>query len=438
MRESSSRSVLWLVFAIVFLDVAGFSIIFPLFPSMLEYYVWLEGSESMVGRLTEWLSGFAGEDENAVVTLFGGVLGSLYAAMQFVFSTIWGGLSDRIGRRATLLVTVAGTALAYLMWGFAGSFAVLVVARLFGGAMAGNIATAAAAAADISSGRDRAKAMGIVGMAIGLGFVLGPAIGGLVSADALNLYELWPAGREWGVNPFSTPAFVAMVLSLLNLIWVARRFPETLPPERRGQGQGAHTLRPFKRIATLNFPGVARAHLVSFIYVTAFAGMEFSLTFLAAERLDYGIADIAWTFVYTGFVIAAVQGGLVRRVVPRFGERPVARTGLIVLIPGFVLIGTTTSSVQLYAGMTLLAVGSGLAMPSLSALVSRYVPADRQGLAQGTLRSLGSLSRAIGPILGALLYWRFGSAVPYFSGAVLLLWPIALTMGLPPVPDHPE
>lgn len=439
MRDNTStKSVLGMIFGIVFLDVAGFSIIFPLFPSMLEYYVWLEGDGSAVGRLAAWLAEFAGEDRNAVVTLFGGVIGSLYASTQFVFAAIWGGLSDRIGRRTTLLVTVAGTALSYLMWGFAGSFAVLVISRLFSGAMAGNIATAAAAAADISSGPDRAKAMGIVGMAIGLGFVLGPAIGGLSSIDSLSLYTAWPGGRELGINPFSTPAFVAMVLSLLNLAWVVRSFPETLPPERRGQGGATQTLRPFKRIASLGFPGVARAHAISFIYVTAFAAMEFSLTFLAVERLAYSITDIAWMFVYTGFVIAAVQGGLVRRVVPRLGERVVVRIGLVVLVPGFVVIGSAGSSVQLYAGMTLLALGSGLAMPSLSALVSRYVPSDRQGLAQGTLRSLGSLSRALGPILGGTLYWRFGSSTPYFTGAVLLLLPIALTVGLPPVPTNED
>ena len=163
--------------------------------------------------------------------------------------------------------------------------------------------------------------------------------------------------------------------------------------------------------------------------------MEFSLTFLAVERLQFSITDIAWMFVYTGFVIAAVQGGLVRRLVPRLGERVVMRMGLIVLIPGFLVIGTTGSASQLYAGMTLLAVGSGLAMPSLSALVSRYVPDDRQGLAQGTLRSLGSLSRALGPVLGGTLYWRFGSSTPYFSGAILLLVPVAMTLRLPPVPD---
>lgn len=430
-----SGSVLGIIFLIVFLDIAGFAVIFPLFPSLLEHYVRLEGPESWVGWLARWLEGLSAGDRNAVVTLFGGVLGSLYAIAQFLLSPVWGGLSDRIGRRATLLVTIGGTALGYVLWMFAGSFATLVAARLLNGAMAGNIATAAAAAADVSSGRERAKAMGIVGMAIGLGFLVGPAIGGAAAAEILRLDRAWPAGAALGLNPFSTPALAALVLSLFNLVWVAVRFPETLPAERRGR-ELVHTLRPFQRIRSLDRPGVVRTHWIYFVYLTAFAAMEFTLTFLAVERLQYGIGDITWMFVYSGVLIAVVQGGVVRRAVPHFGERAVARAGMMGIVPGLLAIAFARDSTALYAGLTLLAAGSGLAMPSLSALVSRYVPADRQGLAQGTLRSLGSLSRAVGPVLGGGLYWRLGSSAPYLIGAAVLTLPILWTFSLPPVPEE--
>jgi MFS family permease len=432
--------LLGIVFLTVFLDIAGFSIIFPLFPAMLDHYVSLEGEASLIGRLAAWLQQFAGEDDNAVVTLFGGVLGSVYAVLQFVFAPVWGGLSDRIGRRPTLCLTLTGTLLSYVVWVFAGSFAVLVAARVLGGIMAGNIATAAAVAADVTTGRDRAKGMGIVGMAIGLGFIFGPAIGGVSHLDALDVLDRWPGLASLGVNPFSTSALVALGLAAANLLWVLRRFPETLPPERRGARNEsvARSLSPFRRLQALRFPGVVRTNLIYFLHLTAFAAMEFTLTFLAVERFGFTVADNTWMFVYSGLWIAVVQGGVVRRIVPRQGERRVAVLGLCLLVPGFVATGLAGSSLVLYVGLTFLAIGSALTMPSLSALASRYTPPDRQGLAQGTLRSMGSLSRAIGPILGATTYWRLGGAYPYWLGAAFLLLPIAMCFGLPPVPDADE
>ena len=423
------------MFLTVFLDIAGFSIIFPLFPKMLEHYLALEGPDSGIGGLAAWLQRFASDDQKAVVTLFGGVLGSIYALLQFLFAPVWGGLSDRIGRRPTLLLTLAGTVLGYVLWFFAGGFALLVLARILGGIMAGNVSTAAAVAADVTTGRERAKGMGIVGMALGLGFIFGPAIGGASHAAALSIYEAWPAGRALGINPFSTSALVAALLAVINLWWVAAKFPETLPPERRGSGEVTRSLNPFRRLRGLAFPGVVRTHLIYFVQLTAFGAMEFTLSFLAADRFGFGVASIAWMFVYVGLWIAVVQGGLIRRLVPKLGERTVARIGLGMLVPGFLAVGFARSVLELYVGLTLLAAGSALVMPSLSALASRYTPPDRQGLVQGTLRSMGSLSRAIGPVLGGLVYWRLGSESPYWMGAILMVVPIAMSLRLPPVPD---
>jgi MFS family permease len=423
-----------IVFLTVLLDIAGFSVIFPLFPALLEHYLANEGEASLIGRTVAWLQAFASDDRNATVTLFGGLLGSLYAVMQFLFAPLWGALSDRVGRRPVLLGTLAGTALAHLGWVFAGSFATLVAARLFAGAMAGNIATASAVIADTTSGGERAKGMGMVGMAIGLGFILGPAFGGLTHADALALRHAWPGGAEFGINPFSTPALAACLLALVNLAWVARALPETRPPNARPRDLAA-SLLPLRIVQTYRQPGLKRVHLIHFVQLTAFASMEFTLTFLAAARLDYTVGDITLLFLWSGLLIAFVQGGIVRRVVPRCGERAVARAGLAIMLPGFVLVGAAASSAVLYAGISAMAIGSALVMPTLSALASRYAPADRQGLVQGTLRSMGSLSRAIGPILGGLAYWRLGSAVPYYAGAAVLLVPLWLTLQLPEVQE---
>ncbi|MDP6850312.1 MAG: MFS transporter [Planctomycetota bacterium] len=429
---SKKSSVLGIVFLTVFLDIVGFSIIFPLFPGMLDHYVGLEGVDSPVGQLAQWLAGFAGEDTNAVTTLFGGLLGSLYGLLQFVFSTVWGGISDRFGRRPTLLLTLVGTVASALLWVWAGSFAILIAARVLGGIMAGNISTASAAVADCTEAEDRAKGMGIVGMAIGLGFILGPAIGGF----SMNLSLLGSAPSEpmqaFALNPFSAPALISAVLALLNLIWVWKRFPETFPIEVRATCPKLRSFNPVVRLRSLSFPGIRRTNFLYLSFLTAFAAVEFTLTFLAVERLQYSEIELAWLFVFIGLIIALVQGGFVRRLAPKYGERRVAFVGLALTAPGFLLLASAQATFQLYLALGFMAVGSALVMPCLSALISRYTPANRQGLALGTFRSMGSLSRALGPVLGALLYWKFGSAAPCEWGAYLLIIPLGLAWTLPP------
>lgn len=435
--EERRRSVLGLVFLTVFLDMVGFSVIFPLFPAMLEHYLALEGSGSPIGRLVEFLARIVGDEPGsfAVAALFGSLLGSLYSLLQFFSAPFWGSLSDRIGRRPTLLVTLAGTAASYVLWCFSGSFMVLVLARLLGGIMAGNISTASAVVADTSSAADRAKGMGMLGAGIGMGFVFGPAIGGL--ASKWNLLSSWPGGEALGINPFSGAALAALALALFNFVWACARFPETHPESARGHGSHQRPLNPFRALRSIAFPGVKRTNLVYFAYLTAFSAIEFTLTFLAVERLAFTPLDNAKMFIYVGLLIAFVQGGLVRRLAPRMGELRLTLIGLVLTAPGFVLIGSAHSVGVLYAGLTSMAFGSALVMPCLSSLVSRYSPADRQGLTLGTFRSMGALSRALGPILGGTLYWSLGSAAPYFAGAAFLALPLMQARRLPAVPVEP-
>ena len=433
-KHDKQKGVLGLVFLTVFLDLVGFSIIFPSFPAMLQYYADVEGEAGLFGDLMRALEGWtagAADPEFAIVALFGGVLGSVYSVLQFLGAPFWGSLSDRIGRRGTLLFTLTGTMLSYVVWFFSGSFLLFILARLFGGLMAGNIAIASAAVADTSEGKDRAKGMGIVGMAIGLGFVIGPAIGGFFSR-----YDMTPdgalPGESW-LHPFSAAAIASAVLAVANLLWAVARFPETLPPEKRGGGDH-HSLNPFSRLSQIDFPGVKRVNLLYLLYLTAFSAIEFTLTFLAAERFLYEPVDNAWMFVFVGLTIAFVQGGIVRRLAPKMGEKKLATVGIALSIPGFLAIGFSGSETVLFLGLGFMAVGSALAMPCLSALASRYTPPDVQGLALGVFRSMGSLSRAIGPVIGGLLYWRFGMTSPYLLGAATLLAPVLMAVALPPVP----
>ena len=263
MTKREQPSVLGLVFLTVLLDMMGFSVIFPLFPTMLEHYVELEGQASLIGRLVDALS-WGSADNFTVVALFGGVLGSIYSLSQFVFAPIWGSLSDRIGRRPTMLITLTGTMFSYVLWFVSGSFVVFVVSRLVGGVMAGNVSTASAAIADSCEGPDRAKGMGILGAGIGLGFVIGPALGGLTAS--WNLLSVWPGGAPYGVNPFSGCALIACTLAAVNLLWAVLRFPETRTPAKHGSVKPRHThLEPARGPASDWFAWCQTSELVLFL-----------------------------------------------------------------------------------------------------------------------------------------------------------------------------
>ncbi|MEM8680910.1 MAG: MFS transporter [Planctomycetota bacterium] len=425
-----SSTGLFTILLTVFLDLVGFSIIFPLFPDMLEYYLGQETAGGWLHRLIlqlEDLSGLQGsEAQLAATVLFGGLLGSLYSLLQFIAAPIWGTLSDRRGRRAILIITIGGTALSYVLWVMADNIWILIASRLLGGMMSGNISVATAAVADVTDSSSRAKGMGLIGAAFGIGFIIGPTFGALLS--------LWdaPASLPWlpGVNPFSGPALFALALAVLNVAFVLRRFPETLIQDT----PSTHTRRPLNPLALLRpspFPGVNQINLLYFVFIAAFAGMEFTLTFLAKDRFEYTAARNGFLFLYLGIIIALVQGGLVRRLAPKYGERNLVIVGTLMVIPGLFVVGLCRSELVMYVGLFLLAAGSSLVTPSVTALVSLYTPADRQGETLGIFRSLGSLARAIAPLIAAGVYWRFGSEWPYYGSALLMLFPLAMAWALP-------
>jgi MFS family permease len=423
------------VFLTLYIDLVGFSIIFPLFPAMLNHYLAVDGQSGLLGavvRSLEGLSGLAGAGAGFTIVLFGGFLGSLYSFLQFFFAPFWGGLSDRYGRRPILLFTVLGTAVSYGLWFFSGSFLLLVLARLFGGAMSGNLSVATAAVADITSKENRAKGMGLIGVAFGLGFVTGPAIGG-ISAE-LNLLDHFPGLATIGVNPFSVPALVACLLATANFIWIATRFRESLPPERRIHTGAVASRNPIKALRAPLEPPARRTNRVYFLFILAFAGMEFTLAFLAVERFDATTRDITWMMVFVGLVLIATQGGIVRRLVPRLGEQRSATIGLSLVAAGFLVLALAQAWTPLYLGLLLLGVGAGLTTPSLTSLVSLYASESKQGQTLGAFRSLGSLARAFGPILASFLFFWFGSGVSYACGAALMLVPMALAWRLPQPP----
>ncbi len=431
-----ARSVLVAVFVTLFLDLVGFSIIFPLFPAMLDYYVKKEGDAGLLGHLISLLERFnesvAGGTDTGVIVLFGGVLASVYSLLQFLFSPIIGSLSDRYGRKPLLLISIAGIAMSYVLWVFAGAFIVLVLARVLGGMMAGNISTASAVVADVTSVRNRPRGMAIIGMAFGLGFILGPAIGGI--SAMLDLTEHFPSLVAYGLNPFSMPALLALALSIANLIYVALVFRETLPPNPDTADRVQRTINPFSLFKSAAYPGVMQTSLINFLFLTAFSGTEFGLTFLAAERLNYGPRQNAYLFIFVGITLALVQGGYVRRRAPIIGPKRMSVHGFAALIPGMFMLAFAQTAPLMYLGLFFMAVGSAQVIPCLTSLASAYAPANVQGRVLGVFRSLGALARGVGPLFACVLYWRLGATIAYAILAAAVIIPLAITATLPPPP----
>jgi MFS transporter, DHA1 family, tetracycline resistance protein len=329
-----------------------------------------------------------------------GLLMSSYSAMQFLFAPVLGRLSDRFGRRPILLVSLAGTVLGYLLFAFARSLPMLFASRLLDGATGGNIGTAQAVIADSTRPEERARGMGLVGMAFGLGFIFGPAIGGFT----VSLGE-------------SAPGLAAAALSLTAFSWAFFRLPETRPkggvPGRMPFFSAASLARAFRR------PGVGPLLLLTLVTTTAFSMFESTFAQFVALRLSAGPATVAWFFVFVGVCSAVVQGGLVRRLVPRFGEERLVVASYALSIVGFVGLRFATSVPLLLLAIAVLAFGIGGARANLSALVSRRSLPSEQGEMLGAYQSMGSLGRVLGPFGGENLYFRAGADWPHWAAAVL-------------------
>ena len=430
------RRILGLIFLTVFMDIVGFSIVIPLFPHLLDYYITTEGSAgTLIGALNGAAEWMGGDTVFKKTVLFGGLLSTLYSLLQFIFSPLWGALSDRIGRRRVLTLTLAGSALAYLVWIFAAQFWVVVLTRLVCGMMAGNIAVASAAAADVTDEKDRTKGMAVVGIAIGLGFVFGPVIGGLAAPEQIVKEAVT---GSFGLNPFSVPAAIAAAMALLNFVLVVRYFPETLPEDRRA---AADAKRPsIFDLATVRSSAVRRTSFANLVYQIAFTGMENTIVFLTFALFLYSPRENAWLFLFNGACMIFAQG-LARQLVKRLGQRKVIMLGMLIAsvaffvvawIPATPAVAGDGAETTFYLGLGLISFATGLILPSVSALVSLYSDASEQGRNLGILRSAGSLARVIGPVTAALLYFHFGSHFwVYIGGALLMLPAIWVVRGLP-------
>ena len=412
--DKSRKSTLYILCVVIFLDLAGFSIIFPLFPAMLEYYLAAEGDAGgLISLIYNAISGLSGDPDDTFRTtvFFGGVLGSIYAFLQFFSASVWGALSDCFGRRKILILTVGGWAASYVLWIFSARFEVLFLARILGGITAGNMGVASAVVADIMPPEKRSKGMAVIGIALGLGFIIGPAIGGLASKWMIG--ESAP-GAWLGLNPFSGPAIVALICSSLSLVWIIFKLPETLPPEKRANKPQRSALPPLLGLRKTGNTTLIQIVLAYFMFMFAFSGMEFTLTFFAVDNFAYTPMQNGMMFVFIGMVLIVSQGVLVRRLVPKLGDRKMAITGMFTGALGFSILSTSGGSQPVfYLSLAIIGIGISFINPTVSSIVSFISSESEQGRNLGIHRSAGSLARAAGPILASFIYFYSSPTITY-------------------------
>lgn len=424
----------FLIFLAVFLSIAGFSIILPLAPALLNFYLPKQEIQGgMLGQFVSIARGLAeslGKENPTFTTavMFGCLITSIYSLLQFVFSPICGRISDIFGRRPVLLVSLAGTALSYALWVFAGTFNLFVLARIFAGIMAAYLSVATAAMADITSKKDRTKGMALVGIAFGLGFILGPAMGGILTK--INLLNYYPQLERFGINPFSVCALVAMLLTVINFIWIFKEFKETLPLEKREKSKkhsGPKFRNPFKSETS----SIIKTNLSYFIFILAFSGLEFTLAFLATERFSYSSMQIGYLFLYIGLVLIITRGYIIKKLCKYVDERILGVIGMVCGMIAFITIALAFTQIIFIVGSSFLAFAVALTSTSLSSLVSLYATEQRQGQEIGLFNSAGSLARACGPLLAALPYMYLGAKGAYLSVTSLLIIPLFIIFFLP-------
>ncbi len=422
---------LGVIFLTLYIDLIGFSIIFPLGPDLLTHYLNLEGNTGALGWMLGQVNALAHSFgiESYAPVLFGGVLSSVFSILQFIFAPFWGSVSDRRGRRGVLLLSVAGTAVGYFLWLISGSFWLFLVSRIVSGAFSGNISVATAAVADVTSRAERSKAMGVVGAAFGLGLVTGPGLGAF--AARYNLLDSHPSLARFGINPFSVPALISLSLCVVNLVWIKRRFKETLSAEARGAALEPRLRNPVSAILGLGNPALRRANLVAFVFSVAFVAMESSLTFLATRRFGYTSSQNGLMLAFLGICAVITQGYIVRKLLVKMEEIRVLTIGLGLTTIGLLMVAYPGAPWLLYAGIAVLATGSGLVNPATSGLISLYAGPAEQGRVLGIFRSLGSLSRAITPVCAGVLFWWRGGTSVFIAGAAMSLAALFLCAALP-------
>ncbi len=381
-----------IIWSTVAIDMIGFGIILPVLPLYAQ-------------------------DLGASPTTIGFLLAT-FSVAQLLCAPLWGRLSDRIGRKPVILVSLFGTALGSFITGGAGVLWLLFAGRLIDGASGASVSVAQAAVTDVAPPEERPRLLGLLGAAFGVGFVLGPALGALASFGGRHL-----------------PFYVAGTLALVNGLVAIRRLPETRPvptvPTVPTPVLPDHDVdAPGELDATARRSMLTRLALAAFLSTAAFSAFEATLALLGEERFSLGASGISALFVGIGVALVLVQGGAVGPVTARFGGVGTLRIALAVNAAGLLVLAAATSWGLLLLALALLVVGQGLAAPSLSALVATTAHGERRGGALGWQQSAGGAARVVGPVMGGVLFEHVGVPVPYLVGAGLLVTCLAVIASL--------
>ena len=360
------RSPLIVIFTTVFIDLVGFGIVIPVLPFYAEGTVF-----------------------NATPRIVG-LLFASYSIMQLIFSPILGRLSDKYGRRPVLLISIIGTGIGFLTIGFATTLWMLFAGRILDGITGGNISTAQAYIADITTKENRAKGMGLIGAAFGLGFIFGPAIGGILS--------------RWGIH---VPFFFAGGLCFANALLLYFTLPETVTKDHPARQSAAGGRGLAELLQSLKEPRLGFVLIIYFLFIVAFSIMTTSFSLFTMFRFGYDAQHTGYLFAYVGLIAVVIQGGLIGKLVKRFGELPLVIFGALcfaISLFAVPFVGPAAGGLAaLLLGGGVFSLGNSLATPALTSLASKSVGAAQQGTVLGVTQSVASLARAVGPSIAALL-----------------------------------
>lgn len=374
-----SQSKLGVIFAVVFIDFLGLSFILPLYPELSDRF------------------GLSA----TLITL----LATSYALMQFIFSPILGRLSDRFGRKRLLLLSTLGTAFSFVLFGLAQTPWLLFVSRIFNGITGSSTAVAQAYIADVTPKEERARGMGLVGAALGLGLILGPAMSGLL-----------------GRLGFGVPALAAAGVSVVNSFLIFFFLEESLKKESPSDFKSLVPQFSFKRFfEILGHPIMANLLIIYFLNTFAFAALQNVAGLFTKERFHFTLEENGYLYAYIGLLLVLVQGLLVGKLSKKIGESLVVILGFVLLMFGFILVPVTQQVLAVIFVTTVLAFGAGVSTPALNALISKNSSAHEQGGIFGIAQGLGGLALIGGPVFAGFLFDVLGSGSPFFASAIIVL-----------------
>ncbi len=377
------KSQLAIIFFTVFLYLVGFGVVIPIVPVLARNF--------------------------GATPLQVGLLLSVYSFMQFVFAPFWGRLSDRKGRRPILLFCLLGEFLSYIAFGLARNLEMLFVARMFAGFFGASISTASAYISDITPPAERSKGMALIGAAFGLGFLIGPAMGGGLA--------IW--GASLSSEPHFDTSFAAYwvsALCLINFLFGLKFLKESLT-EKAPHQEKRHRIAQFLHFLRKGLVG--RLIGVFFLASLAMSTMEATLVLFVSDRFQWTVREVTFGFAYIGLIMVISQGFLVRRLIPVIGEKKMLVSGLILMVMGLSTISISHSIWLLAIAQTLLAFGFSFTNPSTLGSISLLADSHEQGEVLGTAQSSSSLGRIIGPAVGGWLYGQVSMGSPFLAGGVL-------------------